>query len=386
MKNLIYIILMTLTPTFAFSQVYVKAPNGNVGVGTNAPLGKFHLTDGAGQLIIKAAPVTASYKLVDITGGLDGSVRVGAINFSANNFGGAVLQAFSNNAPNHKGRFYFDAGTDATSGIYFRTSTATRMAILQNGRVGIGTAAPTEALHVNGNIKYTGALLSSDKKLKSNITPYTRGLEALMNITPVTYEYNGKGGTTRGDAHVGLVAQELQNVAPELVEKFIHTEMSEATMTKEHEVLSEANYLQIRDNEVKYLLVNAVKEQQEKIETLEQELAEMKAMMQAVLDGQNTNINQQNIQLDGRGAYLEQNQPNPFNTNTLIRYNIPTDVKDAVINVFDMGGQLIHSEAIVRTGIGEIQLKAGTVAAGTYNYSLVADGQVLDTKRMVIVK
>lgn len=377
---------MTLIPMFSFSQVYVKAPNGNTGVGTDAPLGKFHVADGTAKFIVKAAPVTASYKLIDVTAGLDGSVRVGAINPNANNFGGAVFQAFSDNAPNHKGRFYFDAGTDASSGIYFRTSTATRMAILQNGKVGIGTAAPTEALHVNGNIKYTGTLMSSDKKLKKNISPYTRGLDALMKITPITYEYNGKGGTTRGDAHVGLIAQELQNAAPELVEEFTHIEMSEATLTEEHKVLGEANYLQIRDNEVKYLLINAVKEQQDKIETLEEELAEMKAMMQAMLNSQNTDLNRQNIQLDGRGAYLEQNQPNPFNNNTLIKYNVPSDATNAVVNVFDTNGQVIHSESITNTGKGEIQLKAGTIAAGTYSYSLVVNGNIVDTKRMVIVK
>jgi len=386
MKNLIYIVLMLLIPMLAFSQVYVKAPNGHTGVGTNSPLGKLHITEGAAQLIVKAAPVAASYKLVDITAGLDGSVRVGAINPSANNFGGAVFQAFSDNAPNHKGRFYFDAGTNASAGIYFRTSTITRMAILQNGKVGIGTASPTEALHVNGNIKYTGTLMSSDKKLKRNITPYTRGLDALMKITPITYEYNGKGGTMRGDAHVGLVAQELQSVAPELVEQFTHREMSEATLTEQHKVLHEANYLQIRDNEVKYLLINAVKEQQDKIENLEEELAEMKEMMRTVLDGQNTEINQQDINLDGRGAYLEQNQPNPFNANTLIKYNVPTDVKNALVNIFDENGRLIHTERIAQMGAGQLSVKAGTITAGTYSYSLVVDGNVVDTKRMVIVK
>jgi len=44
MKNLIYIVLMTLTPIFAFSQVYVKAPNGNVGVGTDTPAEKMYST------------------------------------------------------------------------------------------------------------------------------------------------------------------------------------------------------------------------------------------------------------------------------------------------------------------------------------------------------
>jgi len=104
------------------------------------------------------------------------------------------------------------------------------------------------------------------------------------------------------------------------------------------------------------------------------------------LSSQNTNLNRQNIQLNDSSAYLEQNQPNPFNTNTLIKYNIPAGTKDALVNVFDMNGQLIHSEVITRTGMGEIQLKAGTVAAGTYSYSLIVNGNVVDTKRMVIAK
>jgi len=134
------------------------------------------------------------------------------------------------------------------------------------------------------------------------------------------------------------------------------------------------------------MLINAVKEQQDKIETLEQELAEMKEMMSAVLNGQDTDLNRQNIQLDGRGAYLEQNQPNPFGSNTLIGYNVPADAANAVLNIFDVNGQLIHSESITNMGKGQIQIKAGTIAAGTYSYSLVVNGNIVDTKRMVIAK
>lgn len=64
----------------------------------------------------------------------------------------------------------------------------------------------------------------------------------------------------------------------------------------------------------------------------------------------------------------------------------PTDVRDALVNVFDINGQLIHSEKITRMGTGEIQVKAGIIAAGTYSYSLVVNGNLTDTKRMVIVK
>lgn len=100
---------------------------------------------------------------------------------------------------------------------------------------------------------------------------------------------------------------------------------------------------------------------------------------------QSINTNRQPPQLSG-DTYLGQNQPNPFNSNTLIKYNVPTDATDALVNVFDSRGQLIHSEVITNTGRGEIQLKAGTIAAGTYSYSLVVNGNIVDIKRMVIVK
>jgi len=115
-------------------------------------------------------------------------------------------------------------------------------------------------------------------------------------------------------------------------------------------------------------------------------MSEIKEMMQAILNDQNTDITRQNIQLDGRGAYLEQNQPNPFNTNTLIKYHVPTDATNVLVNIFNEKGQLIHSESIAQMGTGQIQVKAGTIPAGIYSYSLIVNGNITDTKRMVIVK
>ena len=65
---------------------------------------------------------------------------------------------------------------------------------------------------------------------------------------------------------------------------------------------------------------------------------------------------------------------------------VPTDATNAVVNIFDAKGKLIHSERLGQTGVGEIQIKAGTIAAGTYSYSLVVNGNIMDTKRMVIAK
>jgi len=195
------------------------------------------------------------------------------------------------------------------------------------------------------------------------------------------FEYNGKANLRNtGQQQIGLVAQDLEKVAPELVSTFTHQEEDADTKVAKSE-----DYLMISESSIKYMLVNAVKEQHNEIEDLREEVADLKEMVNALLN-ENTDINHQNIQLNERDIYLQQNQPNPFNDNTLIKYSTPVDAKNAVLNVFDMNGQLIHSEIITHMGIGEVQLKAGTIAAGTYSYSLVIDGNIVDTKRMVITK
>jgi len=254
------------------------------------------------------------------------------------------------------------------------------------GNVGIGTGNPTEKLHVAGNVFTTGMYLPSDKRLKNNVRTFEYGLEEVLKMKPLTYEYNGKAATTVNRYNVGVYAQDLEKIIPEFVSEFTHVEKDE-----DDNVISTEQYSKIYDTGIKYMLINAVKEQQdiieaqdEKIATLEERLTKLEA---ALNNGTiNNDSNQQNIQLDGGGAYLEQNQPNPFNNNTLIKYNVPTNATGAVVNVFDAKGQLIHSERIGQMGAGQIQIKAGTIAAGTYSYSLVVNDNIVDTKRMVIVK
>jgi len=158
------------------------------------------------------------------------------------------------------------------------------------------------------------------------------GLSEVLQLNPVTYEYNGKANLRNaGQQQVGLVAQELEKVAPELVSTFTHEEED-----AESKVTKSEDYLMISESSIKYMLLNAVKEQQEIIETQDEKIEALEARLariEAALNGGTINtgdINTQNIELNGGGAYLEQNQPNPFGTNTLIRYYVPTDAKGAI--------------------------------------------------------
>ena len=49
-------------------------------------------------------------------------------------------------------------------------------------------------------------------------------------------------------------------------------------------------------------------------------------------------------------------------------------------------GQEIERIGLPQTGEGQIELQIGSLPPGTYNYSLVIDRQILDTKRMIIQK
>jgi hypothetical protein len=80
---------------------------------------------------------------------------------------------------------------------------------------------------------------------------------------------------------------------------------------------------------------------------------------------------------------LLQNNPNPFNTSTIIGYYL-CEQKNASIVVNDLMGRTVKTIPIAGQGKGTIALSNSQLAAGTYLYSLLIDGRVFDTKRMVI--
>lgn len=85
-------------------------------------------------------------------------------------------------------------------------------------------------------------------------------------------------------------------------------------------------------------------------------------------------------------AKLFQNQPNPFSDNTLIRYFIPEGVQDAQLTVTAANGQVIKVIPIQESGRGETILQNQLLSKGQYQYSLVIDGIVQDTKKMILQK
>lgn len=80
---------------------------------------------------------------------------------------------------------------------------------------------------------------------------------------------------------------------------------------------------------------------------------------------------------------VRQNAPNPFDNNTIIRFNSPQ--KDEFsFHVFDVAGKLVRQKIIMATqGINQITFNRGDLPSGIYIYQLSNDKYNIH-KRMVI--
>ena len=84
-------------------------------------------------------------------------------------------------------------------------------------------------------------------------------------------------------------------------------------------------------------------------------------------------------------ALLWQNVPNPATGETRIRYEIADGTANARIGIYELNGQEVAMHSLPETQ-GELVLKAGEFTPGMYLYSLIVNGQVQDTKRMVVTR
>ena len=82
-------------------------------------------------------------------------------------------------------------------------------------------------------------------------------------------------------------------------------------------------------------------------------------------------------------AMLYQNAPNPFNEITRIGFFIPEEVDSAILNVFDVNGRTIKTINIQERGNAEIEIVNSELSSGVYSYSLITDGEVIATKKMI---
>jgi hypothetical protein len=109
-------------------------------------------------------------------------------------------------------------------------------------------------LHVDGDVVAYSTTIS-DKRLKDNVKPLESSLDKVMNLKGVEYVWNN--GIRKGQKDIGFIAQEVEEVIPEIV--------------REKQVIfnEEEKYKTVDYEKITAVLVEAVKELTAKVERLE---------------------------------------------------------------------------------------------------------------------
>jgi len=103
--------------------------------------------------------------------------------------------------------------------------------------------------------------VTSDERVKTNITQYTKGLETILAINPVTYDYNGKAGfDSTSIGNIGIIAQDVLNVIPESINTY------HALLNEDDEEKTEL--YNFDSHALTFILINAVKQLSAEIELL----------------------------------------------------------------------------------------------------------------------
>jgi len=269
--------------------------SGNIGIGTTGPTEKLEVSgtvkatafDGDGSLLtgLPSSPWSISGSNVYRTSGnvgigtssptelleIEGGASTPTLRVSANSNVSSQIQLMEGDGSGAAIRY--DAINNRLSFIINASDppTTVRMVIQRsNGFVGIGTTVPLAKLDVNGNARFriigsgtsAGALhyttdgilttSTSDRRLKENIQPLAGSLDKVLQLQGVMFNWRDDASS---QDRIGLIAQEVQQVVPELVFQNPND-----------------GYYGVRYSDVSAILVEAIKEQQKQIEALERRI------------------------------------------------------------------------------------------------------------------
>lgn len=294
-----------------------------------------------------------------------------------------------------------------------------------------GGSSTNYAAFFAGDVWCTGNYGGSDSLIKENVNSFNNALGLINQLNPKTFTFKT---TQYPQMHLpsgnqyGLIAQDVEQVLPEFVKSITQP----AVIDSAGNIISPS----ISIKGVKYesfipILIQAVQEINTKndsavlvlnhrvdslenvISTFENRFNELSERIEECCkngngnghgnghgnnksNGNNNGDNESNSTINtnlteitlenSETIILEQNVPNPFAESTTINYYIPENINYAQVVFSNNFGKIIKTVDITTSGKGTIKVFASNLSSGTYSYSLIVDGKIVESKKMVCVK
>ena len=165
------------------------------------------------------------------------------------------------------GGFRFVSRRADGSAMYFPLTITPNQNTVITGFMGIGSASdPTYQLQLTLDSAAKPATstwtVASDRRLKTNIVPFTDGLSTLNQLSPISYEYNGLGGMPIHSTGIGLIAQDVQSIIPYSVgtyQGWLHPSCAIVPRPDPCDTATTELY-NLNNSALTYVLVNSVKQ------------------------------------------------------------------------------------------------------------------------------
>ena len=357
MKKLFLNLLLMSAPIVAFAQLKV-ASDGTALIGTKTMPASYHV-------MLESSSSATSGSNYGVVGKSDVPSGIGI---------GCGVWGYSSNV--NTGMNYGVVGTINSSNAKGAGVVGSAFSIIGYEIGGKYAGYFTGNTYVAGTLTANSVVQSSDLRLKENIKPLNArdesALDKLLGMNVVEYNYKKmlpslklpdsvsvdevlkSSGIKVDKKHIGLIAQELQELYPELVEE------------------GQDGYLAINYIELVPVLIRAIQE-------LKEELDACKGFGE-VRNARSTTSIATSVSSQNK---LYQNTPNPFKEATTIRFNLADDAKNAAICIFDMSGKMLKKLPI-SSDMTSVSINGYELGEGMFLYALMVNGQEIDTKRMIL--
>ena len=411
MNKTFLFLMATILPSIAFAQLKVSSA-GRVSIGTNTtsyhPLTVVSTSSNEYAAVIRGYKHTMRLFTENEPSVTSSDLGYGIYlnnTFTTSNSSFGIRSQTHNSSTDSSAKAYgvYGSARSSNSGIAIgvlgthATSTGLGAGIFGSAN---GSETGIDGLYAgyfHGNMKVTGTIdgtlvSSSDARLKEDVQPLgdnamNRGvgvLQILESLNPVSFKYKQleekKEALPTGDGedaveeeelpnpvmekeHFGLIAQELQEVYPNLVYE------------------KDNGYLAVNYTELVPVLMQAIKELNAKVEMLSG-----KGSVQLAQSTGTASMSDELLSGDDEKPSMDQNIPNPFSEKTDIAIFLPESIQTATLYIYDLSGKQIEKHPVEGRGNTVMTIHADKMEAGMYVYSLIADKKVVMTKKMIVVK
>jgi hypothetical protein len=316
---------------------------------------------------------------------------------------------FQNTAVGLGSLFYLTTGNSNTAIGYNADGGTTNSSMVNCTLLGYGTGGTnagsnkvcignTSVTSIKGQVSFT---TYSDERFKMNIRNEIHGLDFINSLRPITYNvdidklnhfmYGSRADTLfKSDLmkksisksskiiYNGFSAQEVESAARKLNFEFSGVDKPENP---------DKSPYGLRYSDFVVPLVKAVQELSTANDSLKQEISNLQMQINDISQQLNDLKTGRSLSVPIVGSsYLIQNAPNPFNSNTTIRYFVSENSFSAQIIITDLNGHILKNISINNKGEGQTLIKADFLAAGNYTYTLMVDGKRIDTKQMTLTR